>query len=99
MLLTKIEIDAPPYLEAGDVEATQLGALLGEHVDADVEDLVPPLEVEPLEPRASDEDLSEPDVGDAEALVHDDLPELGGRDEGGHLPVADCDAVREVDDL
>lgn len=99
MLLIKIEIEAPPYLEVGDIEATQLGALLGEHVDADVEDLVPPLEVEPLEPRAADKDLGEPDVCDVEALVHDELSELGGRDEGGHLPVADGDAVREVDDL
>lgn len=76
-----------------------MGALLGEQVDADVGDLAAPLEAEALEARASDGDLGEPDVGDAEALVHDEVPEPGGGGERGHLPVAGGDAVREVDGL
>ena len=62
----------------GDVNAAKLGALLGEQLDANVGDLVAPLDAELLQPGALDSDLGEPDVGDAEALVHDELPELRG---------------------
>jgi len=87
------------YLEIGDVNAAQLGTLLGEQLDADVGDLTAPLHAEPLEARAANGDLGEPDVGDAEALIHDELPEPRRRSERGHLPVPDGDAVGEVDGL
>ena len=36
------------YLEVGDVNAAEVGALLGEQLDANVGDLAAPLDAEPL---------------------------------------------------
>lgn len=87
------------YLEIGEVNATQLGALLGEQLDADIRDLATPLDTKLLKSRTPNGDLSEPDVGDAKALIHNELPEPSRRSERGHLPVPGGDAVGQVDGL
>jgi hypothetical protein len=86
-------------LEVGHVNAAEIRALVGEQLDANVGDLAAPLSAEPLQPGAPDGDLGEPDVGDAKALVHDELPKPRRRGEGGHLPVPGGDAVGHVDGL